>query len=122
MDIQSYLENFEKVPRNLGTTSFLQRNSLLLAALLSFFAPGLGQIYIGEATRGGKMLFAAIVIGNLHIIWLSIYSISSTQVNAFWASSLPRILHDLFAFWSLAFWLWIVLDAFHLAKQKKLQD
>jgi hypothetical protein len=94
------------------------RRSPQIAALLSFFVPGLGQIYIGKALRGGKMLFAAIVIGSLHIIWLSIYSLASTDASTFWGSTLPIILHDVFAFWSMVFWLRIVIDAFYLAKKE----
>jgi hypothetical protein len=89
-----------------------------LASVLSLLVPGLGQLYAGEELRGGMMLFASIVIGSLHAIWLSIHAIASTSTTLFWASTLPRILHDVFAVWSLVFWAWIILDAYRVARDR----
>jgi TM2 domain-containing membrane protein YozV len=86
-----------------------------LASVLSFLVPGLGQLYAGEGLRGGMMLFASIVIGSLHAIWLSVHAIASAEATPFWASTLPRVLHDVFAVWSLVFWAWIIVDAYHIA-------
>lgn len=87
-----------------------------LASVLSFLVPGLGQFYAGQGLRGGMMLFASIVIGSLHAIWLSVHAIASANTTMFGASTLPRILHDVFAFWSLVFWAWIIVDAYHIAR------
>ena len=85
----------------------------ILATLLSLFVPGLGQICSGKSERGAIILIAAILVGNLNILWLSLYDLTSPGANAFWASTLPKILHDVFAAWSLVFYIWQALDAFH---------
>jgi TM2 domain-containing membrane protein YozV len=87
-----------------------------LASLLSLFVPGLGQIYAGRGERGARILFAAIVIGNLNVIWLSIHGLVPPGQGAFWASGLPRILHDVFAAWAVVFWAWAVWDAYGQAR------
>ena len=47
----------------------MQKNPFI-AGLLSFIAPGLGQIYNGERYRGAYILAAAIILGNLDLIIL----------------------------------------------------
>jgi TM2 domain-containing membrane protein YozV len=93
----------------------IKRNPYL-AALLSIPVPGLGQIYAGKGERGAAILIAAIIVGNLNAIWLSIYAAASPGINAFWAQTLPRILHDLFAAYGVIFLIWQVADAYQLAK------
>jgi TM2 domain-containing membrane protein YozV len=91
-----------------------------LASVLSLLVPGLGQIYAGKGQRGAAILLAVIAIGNLNAIWLSLYSTNSTGSRAFWAYTLPRILHDWFAVYGVIFWIWQVVDAFQQARQPKL--
>ena len=88
----------------------------ILASIFSLVIPGLGQIYSGRSQRGAMILLAAIFIGNLNAIWLSLYSLTSPGVNAVWTYTLPRILHDIFAAWSIVFYLWQVVDSYrHVA-------
>lgn len=84
----------------------------ILASLFSLLVPGLGQICSGRGERGALILLAAIFIGNLNAIWLSLYGITSPSTNGFWTYTLPRILHDVFAAWSIVFYLWQVADSY----------
>jgi TM2 domain-containing membrane protein YozV len=86
--------------------------SPFLASFLSLLVPGLGQIYAGNGERGAAILIAAIVVGNLNVIWLSLYATTSSGPHTFWGYALPRILHDLFAAWGLVFLVWQVVDAY----------
>ncbi len=88
----------------------------ILVSVLSLLVPGLGQIYSGKDGRGALILMAAILVGNLNAIWLSLYGMTSPGVNAIWTYALPRILHDVFAVWSVVFYIWQVLDAYYQAK------
>jgi hypothetical protein len=72
--------------------------------------PGLGQIYADQGERGARILFAAIVIGNLNAISLSVHAATPASGVKFWGLVLPRIVHDVFAVWSLVFWAWAVVD------------
>lgn len=85
--------------------------SPLLASVLSLLVPGLGQIYAGKGARGAAILIAAIVVGNLNAIWLSVHATASSAPYTFWGTALPRVLHDLFAAWGLVFLAWQVVDA-----------
>lgn len=62
-------------------------------------------------------MLAFIVIGNLNTIWLSIYAGAQTDLS-FFSHTFTRFLHDIFAFYSIVFWIWQVFDAYHLAKKK----
>ena len=84
----------------------------ILASVLSLLVPGLGQICSGRGERGARILLAAILVGNLNAIWLSLYGLTSSGGNPFWTYTLPRILHDVFAAWSLVFYIWQALDAY----------
>ena len=66
-----------------------------LAAVLSFFIPGLGQFYAGSFLRGLLIFIFAFVIGGIAVI-------------------IPII------GWLIAFvyWIWNILDAFQLAGRK----
>ncbi len=89
--------------------------------LLSLVAPGLGQMYGGDHPRGAAILFGAIVIANLNILILPLialanpgYQLAPPDEVTLWAYWIPRIVHDVSAAWSLAFWLWAVFDAYLL--------
>jgi TM2 domain-containing membrane protein YozV len=89
----------------------------IIAGLLSLVIPGMGQIYRGEGNKGALILAAAIVIGNLNIIILPLISIANPVLpppadRALWAYWIPRIVHDILALWSIAFWIWAIVDAY----------
>jgi hypothetical protein len=92
----------------------------VIAGVLSIIIPGLGQMYKGEGNKGAAILAAAIVIGNLNIMILPLISIANPEIppstRALWAYWIPRVTHDVLAFWSIAFWIWVVVDAFTLRK------
>ena len=89
-----------------------------LAAVLSLLFPGLGQIYVGRRALGAAFMLAFIIIGNLNAIWLSIYAGAQTDLS-FFSRTFPRLLHDIFAFYGIGFWIWQVFDAYRLVKQEK---
>jgi len=88
----------------------------VLAGLLSLFVPGLGQIACGKGSRGASILVAAIVVGNLNILFLPIFVAANLDPGAAWAYWVPRIGHDVISVWSLVFWIWAIADAWTLAK------
>jgi len=88
-----------------------------LAGFLTLLVPGLGQFYTGAGTRGAAILLAVIIVGSLNAIWLSLYTLSSPDPDSFWAFTLPRILYDIFAVYSIIFWLWQGIDAYQGAKE-----
>lgn len=90
----------------------------VMAALFSTIIPGTGQIYSGRHERGALILIATIVVGNLNAIWLSLYAQSAASNYQFWAVGLPRILHDLFAFYGIVFLIWQIVDAYKLDNNK----
>jgi hypothetical protein len=96
----------------------------LVAASLSLLVPGLGHVYGGQSWRGGAIIAAAIVIGNLNIIILPLIAIANPQLppapspHAVWAYWIPRIVHDVVSFWSIVFWLWAIGDAYRNARPK----
>jgi TM2 domain-containing membrane protein YozV len=90
---------------------------VFLAGFLSLLVPGLGQMYAGKGERGAAILLAVIIIGNLNAIWLTLFATASPAgADAFWAYTLPRFLHDLFAFYGVIFLIWQVVDAYQQAK------
>ncbi|MCJ7537374.1 MAG: hypothetical protein WA997_02330 [Anaerolineales bacterium] len=56
------------------------------------------------------------IVGNLNIIWLSLYAGSKQPTSVYWEHSLPRILHDLFAVYGVIFLVWQTADAYQKAK------
>ena len=92
------------------------KHSPWLAGLLSILFPGLGQVYLGKRALGGAFMLAFIIIGNLNAMWLSIYAGAQTDLS-FYSDTLPRVLHDIFAFYGIIFWVWTAVDAYRLAKQ-----
>jgi len=102
--------------------AFPSNRNPLLTAVLSFVVPGLGQIYCGESNRGAVILFGAIVVANLQILILPLISIANPTFplqasRAVWAYWIPRIVHDVSSLWSVAFWVWAVVDALLVAKR-----
>jgi TM2 domain-containing membrane protein YozV len=93
------------------------RRNPWLAGLLSLLVPGLGQIYCGEGNRGAAILVAAIVIGNLNLLFLVLFVVADIDPTVGWAYWIPRVGHDVVSLWSVAFWIWAVVDAYRLAKQ-----
>ena len=98
------------------------KRSPWVAGLLSLVIPGLGQIYAGKGFRGGAILFGAIVIANLNVIILPLIAVANPivpappgDVNALWTYWIPRIVHDVASLWSVAFWVWAVVDAVAIA-------
>ena len=95
------------------------------AALLSLLVPGLGQIYGGDGRRGAMILVAAIAVANLNILPLPLISMANPVIpppalpagRAIWAYWIPRVVHDIASFWSIAFWLWAVFDAFAMTQR-----
>jgi TM2 domain-containing membrane protein YozV len=98
-----------------------------IAGILSLIVPGLGQIYGGESNKGAAIIAAAIVIGNLNIIILPLISMANPVIPptgtsdaiAIWAYWIPRVGHDVMSFWSIAFWLWAIIDAISVTRKKR---
>jgi TM2 domain-containing membrane protein YozV len=100
------------------------KRSPWIAGLLSLVIPGLGQIYAGKANKGAVIIFGAVVIANLNIIILPLTAVANPilpgpagDANALWAYWIPRIVHDVASLWSVAFWVWAVIDAYAVARR-----
>ena len=87
----------------------------ILVGLLSLLIPGLGQMLLGKGERGALILIAVIVVGNLNAIWLNVYASSILAPVTFYSTTLPRVLHDVFALYGIVFLIWQVVDAYKLA-------
>ena len=90
----------------------------IVASILSLIIPGMGQIYKGWGARGASILAAAIIFGNLNIMILPLISMANPvippeagDVRGLWAYWIPRVFHDIFSLWCIAFWIWAVVDA-----------
>ena len=94
----------------------MKRNAVV-AGLLSLLVPGLGQMVAGKSERGAAILLAVIVAGNLFDIWLSVFAGSRAVPGDVIGHTLPRILHDVLAFYGIVFWIWQVVDAYRLARK-----
>jgi len=99
----------------------MKRNPYI-AGILSLLVPGLGQIYGGKGNKGVAIIVAAIVIGNLNIIvMLLIVLVNSVMPHDTldscnsWTVWIPRFAHDVVSFWSIAFWILAVADAFSIS-------
>ena len=99
----------------------------ILAALFSLIIPGLGQIYGGEGKKGAAVIFAAIVIANLNIMILPLIAIANPDLpmhhldpNTVWKYWIPRITHDIASMWSIAFWVWAIIDAYNVTRKQLL--
>ncbi len=101
------------------------KGSSLFASLLSLFIPGLGHMYKGEGNKGIMILFAAIVIANSDINILPLIYIAHPVLppsledgSSIWSYWIPRITHDFSAVWSIAFWIWVIVDAYRCPSGK----
>jgi TM2 domain-containing membrane protein YozV len=92
------------------------RRNPFVSGLLSLLVPGLGQIYCGEGNKGAAILLAAIVVGSLNIIFVPVFVLANPNPEVVWAYWVPRIGHDVVSLWSVAFWIWAVVDAYSLAR------
>ena len=92
------------------------------AGVFSILVPGAGQIYTGQAARGAAILFAVLVVGNLNAIRLSVYALEIRFRDSlgFWLFTLPKILHDLFAFYGIVFLAWQIADDYFLVKNLEI--
>ncbi|MFQ6113223.1 MAG: hypothetical protein ACE5NG_03935 [bacterium] len=88
------------------------RRNPFVAGLLSLLIPGLGQIYGGKGNKGAAILAAAIVIGNLNLIFLPIFITANPDPGIVWAYWIPRIGHDVMSLWSIVFCIWAVVDVY----------
>ena len=102
------------------------RRNPVVAGILSLLVPGLGQIYGGEGNKGAATIAAAIVIGNLNIIPLPLISMANPvtptetqKARAIWSYWIPRVVHDIVSFWSIAFWIWAIGDAIAITHKNK---
>jgi len=103
----------------------MKRNPFI-AALLSLIIPGLGQIYSGKGKYGAAIIFAAIVIANLNIMILPLIALANPDLpvhqidaNAVWKYWIPRITHDVASLWSIACWIWAIIDAYYVIENSK---
>ena len=87
-----------------------------LAGFLSFLAPGLGQMYAGDASRGALILAATILFYNLNSIFLPVFVEANPDPAVFWKHWLPRLLHDVGALYAIIFWIWAVVDAIKITR------
>ena len=93
------------------------RRHPIIASALSLLVPGLGQMYCGEGARGASILAAAIVVGSLNIMFLPVFAAADPDPGVIWAYWIPRLGHDVISLWGVVFWVWVVVDAYLLAKQ-----
>ena len=94
------------------------RRKPIVAGTLSLLVPGLGQMYAGAGNKGAAILAATIIIGNLNLIFIPIFATADPDPGVFWAYWIPRIGHDVMSVWSVLFWMWTVVDAYRLAKNR----
>jgi TM2 domain-containing membrane protein YozV len=95
----------------------MNRNPFV-AGLLSLLIPGLGQIYGGRGDKGAVILATAIVIGNLNLIFLPMFISANPDPSIDWAYWIPRVGQDVMSIWSIAFWIWAVVDAYWHVRQQ----
>lgn len=98
----------------------MKRNRFV-AGFLSFLVPGLGQIYGGRGGRGAAILVAAIVIGNMNLLFLLLFASVDPDPGSAWAYWIPRIGHDLLSVWSVVFWIWAMVDAYLLVRRQAME-
>lgn len=92
------------------------RKNPWIAGVLSLVFLGLGHVYVGKKALGVALMIAFIVIGNLNALWLSAYALTPAD-SGFFSLTLPRLLHDVFACYGIALWIWAIVDSVTLAKQ-----
>lgn len=89
------------------STSSQSRKSRWVAATLSFFLPGFGQIYAGKAERG-----ASILVGFILVFTAAYFFIAQTSGRGILFDIGSRYLQLL----AILFWAWQVYDAYRLIK------
>lgn len=94
------------------------RKNPFIAGLLSLLIPGMGQIYGGRGDKGAAILVAAIIVGNLNLILLLIFAAANPDPSISVAYWIARVGHDVMSIWSIAFWIWAVVDATRQVKQQ----
>ncbi len=77
----------------------------LIAALLSFVVPGLGQIFLGEVGRG------LVILGIFAAIWIVAVYLTATTI-------LYGGFFGIFYLLDVAFWIWNIYDAYQLGIKK----
>jgi hypothetical protein len=65
----------------------------------------------GRGARGASVLGLTLIVGNLNAIFLSVYAPTLHLDLPFFALGLPRLLHDVFSFYGIVFWIWQTIDA-----------
>jgi hypothetical protein len=75
-------------------------------------------MFAGSGSRGAAILAGAIIIGSLNLLSLLAFAISGLDRGSGWAYWIPRIGHDVMAAWSVAFWIWAVVDAYGIARRR----
>ena len=93
----------------------------LVAGLRSLLIPGLGQIYAGQGNKGAAILAAAIIIGNLNLVFLPAFVAANPDPAIVWAYWIPRAGHDVMSLWSIVFWVWAMVDAYGAARDVATQ-
>ncbi len=83
------------------------RKNRWIAAILSFFLPGFGQIYAGKAERG-----ASILVGFILVFTAAYFFIAQTTGRGILFDIGSRYLQLL----AILFWVWQVYDAYRLTK------
>ncbi|WNY26669.1 hypothetical protein MsAm2_04410 [Methanolapillus ohkumae] len=76
--------------------------SQILAAIFSFFIPGLGQFYAGNFLRGAMIFIGFIILG----------AIAAGSV----LSVVGSLVGGLIGIFMFLLWLWNIFDAYQLAK------
>jgi TM2 domain-containing membrane protein YozV len=89
------------------------------AGVLSLLVPGLGQIYCGKGNKGAAILATAIVVGNLNLIFLLVFTAATPDRKYAWAYWILRIGHDVMSLWGIVFWIWSIADAYLTAKKSR---
>jgi hypothetical protein len=61
--------------------------------------------------RGAFILGLVLLVGNLNAIFLVVYAPTIGRELPFFVRGLPRLLHDVFSFYGIVFWIWQSIDA-----------
>jgi hypothetical protein len=51
-----------------------------------------------------------------------IIPIGAPDARSIWAYWVPRVVHDLISIWSVAFWIWAILDAVYIVRRREQTD
>jgi len=78
-----------------------------LAIVLSFFLPGLGQLYAGHIARGLAMVFTTLFLGTTHLSLLTHDIIRHATPTIVAAGLVLAVLSSLY-------WMWATIDAYNV--------